>query len=179
MDLDFEIEQLLDKYFKDKNDKGGKPYKYHLYNVAGSIKEIGESFLDKNYYEMNQKDFEKCNNYYYKCYIVALLHDIFEDTDCTEQELIDIGCNNEIIEAIKSVTRNKNEDYIDFVVRCSKNKIGKLVKQYDLENNMDIKRLNKFDEYEQKRLRKYFYCWRYITDKITETELRTILNHEN
>lgn len=153
------VYNLIDKYFKDKKDKGGKPYKYHLYNVADSIEKVDGKYDD----------------YYFKCYIVALLHDIFEDTDCTEQELRDIGCDDEIIEAIKSVTRNKNEDYIDFIIRCSQNKIGKLVKQYDLENNMDIKRLYKFDEYEQKRLRKYFYCWRYITDKISEEELRNIL----
>ena len=27
------VYNLIDKYFKDKKDKGGKPYKYHLYNI--------------------------------------------------------------------------------------------------------------------------------------------------
>ena len=41
------------------------------------------------------------------------------------------------------------------------------VKIYDLEDNMNIKRLNKFDESDQKRLRKYFYCQKYLKGEIS------------
>ena len=68
-----------------------------------------------------------------------------------------------IIEAIKSVTRKKEEQYyFDFIERARNNDIGRLVKIYDLENNMDIKRLSTFGDYEQKRLKKYWYAWKYL-----------------
>ena len=45
-------------------------------------------------------------------------------------------------------------DYFDFIERASKNDIGRIVKIYDLENNMDVRRLNKFGDYEQF----YYFC---------------------
>ena len=109
--------------------------------------------------------------------IVALLHDILEDTDCSEQELRNAGCDDDIIEAIKSVTRRKDEQYyFDFIKRANKNPIGRIVKIYDLENNMDVRRLSKFGDYEQKRLKKYWYSWKYLKGEITEKKAEKEIN---
>ena len=65
--------------------------------------------------------------------------------------------DEEIIKAVDALTRRKEEDkYFDFIERVANNDIARIVKIYDLEDNMNIKRLDKFDEYEQKRLRKYY-----------------------
>ena len=151
--------KLIEKYFKDKKDKGGHDYVNHLYAVCDAVeKEASINCVDMN---------SSLGQFYRKASIVALLHDILEDTDCTEEELKEAGCDEEIIEAIKSVTRRKDEQYyFDFIERASKNDIGRLVKKYDLENNMDIKRLDKFGDYEQKRLKKYWYCWKYLKGEI-------------
>lgn len=150
---------LIEKYFKDKKDKGGNDYFTHLWTVAMEVKK-------EAYKEVNDKNSSK-GIFYQKAVIVALLHDILEDTDCTEDELREIGCDDEIIEAIKSVTRSKDEQYyFDFIERASKNDIGRLVKKYDLENNMDVRRLKTFGDYEQKRLKKYWYAWMFIKGEI-------------
>lgn len=158
--LGSEVGEILYKYFKDKHDKGGNKYILHLYYVADSIE---KEAIDKKITQTS-KEYE----FYKKAYYVGLLHDILEDTECSEQELLDIGCDDEIIDAIKSVTRLKSEQYyFDFIKRVSENKIGTLVKIYDLENNMDVRRLTKFEEYEQKRLKKYWYSWKFLRGEIS------------
>ena len=151
--------RLISKYFKDKIDKGGHPYIEHLMSVANKIR----SLSIKN----NLGD----DDIYNKAYIVALLHDIIEDTPVTREYLYKEGIvDEEILDALESVTREAHEKYSEFVVRANKNKIGRLVKICDLEDNMDIRRLSRFDKYEQKRLRKYWYSWKYLQGDISEDE---------
>ena len=159
--LEFKTYSIIDKYFKGSTDKGGNNYLLHLYSVAEAVQK-----------EANRKVADPKSSlavFYNKAYIVALLHDILEDTECTENELHEIGCDDEIINAIKSVTRRKDEQYyFDFILRANKNDIGRLVKIYDLENNMDVRRLDKFGEYEQNRLKKYWYSWKFLKGEINE-----------
>ena len=49
----------------------------------------------------------------------------------------------------------------------NKNDIGRIVKIYDLENNMDIRRLNKFGDYEKKRLNKYWWSWKFLKGDVS------------
>ena len=154
------VYNLLDKYFADKVDKGGHPYSEHLFTVGGHAKKLAEKYLGNSWEEWD-------------VYEVGLLHDILEDTACTEQELIEVGCNDDIIEAVKSITRKPEEKYyFDFIKRVSKNKYARIVKIADLENNMDITRLNKFGDYEMKRLKKYWYSWKYLKGELTEEQVR-------
>jgi hypothetical protein len=160
---------LVKKYFNDKYDKGGHSYKEHLYAVAQAIDdEKKKKVSDRN---------STLAIFYDKCWIVGILHDILEDTECTVEELKINGFDDEIIEAIQSVTRKKDEQYyFDFIERVSKNDIGRIVKIYDLENNMDIRRLNEFGEYEQKRLRKYFYSWKFLKGEINALSANNIIH---
>lgn len=163
--LESNVNKLILDEFANKKDAGGHDYLQHLYAVASAI--------EKDW--LGEVSVHACAEYYKKAYIVALLHDILEDTDCTVQELKNIGCDDEIIEAVQSVTRRNDEhNYFDFIKRASKNKIGRLVKIYDLENNMDVRRLSKFGDYEQKRLKKYWHSWKYLKGEITEEELDSV-----
>ena len=160
---------LIRKYFKDKKDAGGDDYVLHLYKVADGVQK------EMDYEVVDQKS--TLATFYRKAYIVALLHDILEDTPCTEDELREIGCDDEIIDAIKSVTRRKEEQfYFDFIERASRNDIGRIVKKYDLEHNMDIRRLTKFDDYEQKRLKKYWYSWKYLKGDISAVQANNTIH---
>lgn len=47
--------------------------------------------------------------------IVALLHDIIEDTNTTIEDLLSLGFDYEIIEAIKLLTKPKDIEYLDYV----------------------------------------------------------------
>ena len=159
--------ELISKYFKNKVDKGGQPYIGHLRRVAEKV--------DKIVNEKYQYSSIRLSDNYNKAVLVAYLHDILEDTDCTVPELEDIGCDKEIIDAILAITRSVNEDkYFDFIKRVKKNPIARIVKIADLEDNMDITRLNKFGEYEQKRLMKYWYSRKYLKDEFTEEQCSQI-----
>ena len=150
---------LVTDLFKDKVDKGGHPYVGHLLRVYRDIE--------------NEKN-KKCSDpdstlslFYEKASVAALLHDVLEDTEMTIANLESKGFDEEIIKAVDALTRRKEEDkYFDFIERVANNDIARIVKIYDLEDNMNIKRLDKFDEYDQKRLRKYFYCWKYLKGEI-------------
>ena len=65
------------------------------------------------------------------------------------------GFSKDIVDAIISVTRNQDEDYFDFIQRSKENSIGRIVKIYDLEDNMDVTRLNELTEKDIERLKKY------------------------
>lgn len=96
--------------------------------------------------------------------IVALLHDTIEDTEVTADYLLSEGFPSNIVDAILSVTRNEDESYEDFIRRCRLNHIGRQVKLYDLEDNMDISRLPQVTEKDLARLNKYIEAYRYLKE---------------
>lgn len=151
-------ETLIKKYFEGKVDKGGYPYIGHLYGVALGVVSERMKGVDEDYAVR-----------YSKHEIVALLHDILEDTDCTTEILREEGFDDEIIDAVVAITRRKDEQhYSDFIKRVKENKIARIVKIYDLEDNMDIRRLSELEDRDLKRLKKYWYSWKYLKDEIDE-----------
>ena len=105
-----------------------------------------------------------------KAVIAALLHDILEDTECTSELLIEKGIAQDIVNAVMTLTRPKEKhDYFDdYIVKVSKNELCRVVKIADLEHNMDVRRLDKFGTYEQKRLVKYWNSWKFLCEDISE-----------
>lgn len=69
--------------------------------------------------------------------IVALLHDVVEDTDMTLNDLRELGFSEEIIAAVDSVTKRPGEKYVDFILRAKLNKIGRKVKLADIADNLE------------------------------------------
>jgi len=67
--------------------------------------------------------------------IVALLHDVVEDTDVTIKELIERGFPKFVCDAVDAMTHRKDEDYFDYVRRACLNPIAKEVKLADLDEN--------------------------------------------
>lgn len=94
--------------------------------------------------------------------IVALLHDTIEDTGVTPDYLHSKGFPDEIIEGVLSVTKREGESYEDFVRRAALNPLGREVKRADLEDNMDIRRLETISDEDVTRLRKYLKAWHYL-----------------
>lgn len=66
--------------------------------------------------------------------------------------------------AILSVTRNEGESYEDFIKRSRLNPIGRKVKLHDLEDNMDITRLNELTGKDIDRLNKYMKAYKYLKE---------------
>ena len=103
MDLERAIQIAVEAHAGVK-DKGGKAYILHPISVMMRC----------------ETDEEK---------IVAILHDVVEDTDWTFDALREEGFSETIIEALKTVTKHSDdEDYDEFVQRSLKNEIGRKVK---------------------------------------------------
>ena len=172
--LERSVLNFVTELFKYKKDNGGADYIKHLLNVAEKIEDEGK--LRSNWYDFGESSLSL---FYHKAYIVALLHDTLEDTDTTIDELKALGCDDEIIDAVIAITRKHTETYFEFIDRVKKNDIAKLVKIKDLEHNMDVRRLSKFGDYELKRLKKYWYCWKYLKGEISAIECNNIIDPNN
>ena len=88
--------------------------------------------------------------------IVAILHDVVEDTDWTFEALREEGFSKTIIEALETVTKHsEDEDYDKFIQRSLKNEIGRKVKIADLRENLDVTRIGELNEKDIERINKY------------------------
>src|SRR5262249_2468574 len=72
--------------------------------------------------------------------IVAILHDVIEDTSVTADELRQAGFSEQVVAAVLCVTHRKDESYADYVVRCKHNEVARRVKLADLEDNSRLDR---------------------------------------
>ena len=147
-DLLYKTLELVLKVFDGCVDKGGLPYFDHLFKVYGGV----VSYNDK---------------------IVALLHDIIEDTDITYDDLKEYGYDNNIIDALKILTKKKGEYYPDYIDRIinSNNKIALNVKLSDLKHNMDITRIKNPNVNDYERISKrYEPAYVKIKNKLDELE---------
>ena len=111
-------------------DKTGVPYIFHPFHLA-------ESMTDEN------------------STIVALLHDVIEDTDWTIDDLEKEGFNEDILTALKLMTHNPAEPYMDYISRLSTCPVARQVKLADLYHNSDQTRVENPDEKILKRWEKY------------------------
>jgi (p)ppGpp synthase/HD superfamily hydrolase len=96
--------------------------------------------------------------------ICGVLHDVVEDSEWTFEGLANEGFSEEIIAALKCLTKaSEDEDYDKFIDRVSENPVAVKVKINDLLDNMDITRLKKLEEKDLKRLNKYLKAYRKLT----------------
>lgn len=130
------IELAVEKH-KNQTDKAGNPYILHPLHVMENV---------------NSKEGK----------IVAILHDIIEDTDITENYLLKIGLSKRIVDAVVALTRSEDMDYQEYIKNLSSNPLAKEVKLADLEHNMDLKRLPTLEEKDLERNRKYQIAYHYL-----------------
>lgn len=139
---------IINYAFKDKVDKGGKPYINHLYRVAENSKK----------YLVPQKSSD-----YDTLYIVALLHDLIED--CVEWKIEHIQAifnDSEITDAVKRLTKDKSLTYQENIKRVVGNRFSHAVKLSDLEDNMDLSRISNPTDVDLKRVEKYNKAKQYL-----------------
>lgn len=110
-------------------DKANIPYIYHPIHIA------------------EQMDTEL------EC-IVALLHDVVEDTDITLNDL-EKEFPKEVIDLLKILTHDKKIDYIEYIKKVKTNPIATKIKIADLKHNSDITRLENITTTDLKRIEKY------------------------
>lgn len=121
--------QIAKKAHAGQVDKAGKDYILHPMTVASCM----------------DTDTEKA---------IAYLHDVLEDTDASVDELRNMF-STEIVDAVITLTRNKDDSYFEYIQKVSKSKLAKKVKAADLLHNLDITRIKEPTERDFKRLEKY------------------------
>ena len=90
--------------------------------------------------------------------IIALLHDVVEDSSVTFNELQEkISLTDDELQALKLLTHDKKIPYLDYVEKIKSNKLAAQVKIADLKHNSDLSRIDKnfLTEKDFKRVEKY------------------------
>jgi (p)ppGpp synthase/HD superfamily hydrolase len=91
--------------------------------------------------------------------VVAILHDVVEDSEVTLDDLRAEGFSDEVVNAIDHVTRREGELYEAFIERIAPHPLARRVKVADLEDNMDVTRLVVLDERGAERMQRYLRSW--------------------
>ena len=102
--------------------------------------------------------------------IVAILHDVVEDSDWTLEALGKAGFSAEIITAVDCMSRREDEPYMKYIERLRSNKIARKVKLADLEDNMDLRRIDQLSENDFERFKKYHLAWQRLNSNYPQTE---------
>ena len=130
--------QIAAEAHKGQRDKYGKPYILHVIRVMNRGKTIQEK-------------------------VVGALHDLVEDTDWTFEALEKAGFSDEIIQAVKKLTKPEGADYLEYVKEIRGNHLARAVKLNDLSDNMDLRRVDQLQEKDTERLNRYIAAWRLLT----------------
>lgn len=115
---------------RDQLDKSGMPYVFHPFHLA------------------EQMTTEEAT-------IVALLHDVVEDTSYTLEDLGKMGFEQTVIDALSLLTHDSAVEYMDYVRAIQQNPIARTVKLADLRHNSDLTRLEHVDAKALERREKY------------------------
>ena len=110
--------------------------------------------------------------------IVAILHDVVEDTSVSMPDIRAEGFSQEVIDALTLVTHQKDQPYSEYVIACKQNEIARHVKLSDLRDNASLSRvLLRPDRFEgdSSRMHRYVLSYRFLTDEITEDEYRQLM----
>jgi (p)ppGpp synthase/HD superfamily hydrolase len=98
--------------------------------------------------------------------IIAVLHDVLEDTETTVEHLITLGFTEEMVHVITLLTKEKDQDYFEYIKKIKMHPMARKIKIADLEHNMNLKRtLGREDmtEKDKNRIAKYYKAWTYLT----------------
>lgn len=118
------------KAHQGQTDKAGAPYLLHVLRVMMSMDKMDEK-------------------------IVALLHDVVEDSEATIEDLAKAGFPVKILKAVELLTKTEQKLYEDYIQEIKKNDLARVVKLADLKDNMNISRLKALSENDKLRIKKY------------------------
>jgi (p)ppGpp synthase/HD superfamily hydrolase len=136
-----------------QTDKGGAPYITHPLRLMAAV------------------DSEEAK-------IVAILHDVVEDTTVSLEDLRREGFSDDILTAVACVTHRKVESYADYVIRCKAHPLARQAKLADLADNsrLDrcILRVKRIDR-DLARMHRYVLSYKFLTDGLSESEYRSLM----
>ena len=132
--------QLATKAHEGQKDKGGQPYMLHPLRLM---------------LHMSSDEAR----------MVALLHDVLEDTEVTATDLREEGFPEEVILSVIALTKKENEEYDLYLKRVKENPLATKVKLADLKDNMDLSRIPEPDTKDYARVAKYQDAFQFLTQE--------------
>ncbi len=87
--------------------------------------------------------------------MVAVLHDVVEDTAMTLEGLRHQGFPEEVLDAIDALTKQDGEARMHAAKRAAANPIARAVKIADVTDNMDLSRIEKPTDTDLLRMKEY------------------------
>lgn len=108
---------IVEREFADRYEQG-ECYKLHAYRVMEAMDTEDEQ-------------------------IVALLHDVAEDTEVSLADLEGEGFPKKIMHALEDLTKGNDVRYFDYIEDLALNPLAAKVKMAELKDNMDIVRVNR------------------------------------
>jgi len=94
--------------------------------------------------------------------IVAVLHDVVEDSDTTLADLRASGFCEAVVSAIGCLSKREGENYQDFIERLAPNALARQVKIEDIRDNLNLERLPSLTDKDLVRVRKYHAALGYL-----------------
>lgn len=160
--------EIMEYAHRNQKRENGEDYANHPARCLTTYRELigigpdGDRVMDKDLLYHNNVPFDGVQE-------VCLLHDVVEDTEFTLDDVreIYVECGFEkyfdmyIKDALERITHNKAVDYGDYIKICLKNPISALVKLIDMEDNLRILDLIKYDEERYRRAQGYLF-WAFI-----------------
>lgn len=113
-----------------QTDKAGQPYIFHPLRVMFQVNSLPER-------------------------MVAVLHDVIEDTQITLEDLAQEGFPDSVLQAIQALTKRSGETRLEAAARAAANPIALAVKLADNTDNMDVSRIKNPTEQDFARLQEY------------------------
>ena len=101
-----------------QRDRGNTPYILHAIRVMMNVLCLGEAYA-----------------------IVAVLHDVVEDSEVTLRDLDALGLSEEQLDALDRLTKRPGETRADNYQRVLLNPISRAVKIADTKDNLDLPRI--------------------------------------
>lgn len=142
--------ELAFSFHGRQTDKNGDPYVAHLVRVMLRVQQRGGSDVQQ---------------------IAALLHDSIEDGYSGRESLLRNGVPEDAVVLVEALTRPDGQPYKDYILSVLSTPDAVLVKQCDVEDNLDPGRLYQLPDAESSRLkRKYTWALEALKTPSDETE---------
>lgn len=139
-----------DDYFFDEHSLSGKAYQAaHMaqYWHFGQVDKAGNDYFRAHVADV----WKRVSHLSDTAQCVALLHDVLEDTDCTEEELRRT-MSDDVVEAVVAITHHPHEPRDEYYARVKANPWALIVKQADIGSNTEPARMALLDDATRERL---------------------------
>ena len=130
-------------------DKGGAPYILHPLRVMSYLKTTDEELQ-----------------------VIAIGHDIIEDTNITYADLVAAGLSQRVINGIRAMTKLPGQTLDEYKLGIFSNVDAMRVKMADLRHNSDIRRLKGVTDKDIERMAKYSKFYMEIQTKLVDIDAR-------